>query len=322
MPIVLIVAEQQPDGRLRKATFNAIAAGKQLAEKTGAQLQAVVLAQDAAPLADELKSYGPAVVHAASAPLFEHYLAEVFAPPISQLASSLKADFIGAPSTAMGKDLMPRVAAKLNAAMASDVMKFEGSGGEITFTRPMWAGSVIADVKLTTPVKVFTIRTTEFPLAEKGTAGEVRTFQPQVDAASIRTTFVEFREVKSARPQLTEARVVVSGGRGTKGDFREIEALADELGAAVGASRAVVDAGWVPNDLQVGQTGKVVAPQLYIAAGISGAIQHVAGMKGSKTIVAINNNAEAPIFQIADYGLVGDLFKVLPELRAAIKAAK
>jgi len=201
-------------------------------------------------------------------------------------------------------------------------MKFEGSGGEITFTRPMWAGSVIADVKLTTPVKVFTVRTTEFPLAEKGAAGEVRTFQPQIDAASIRTTFVEFREVKSARPQLTEARVVVSGGRGTKGDFREIEALADELGAAVGASRAVVDAGWVPNDLQVGQTGKVVAPQLYIAAGISGAIQHVAGMKGSKTIVAINNNAEAPIFQIADYGLVGDLFKVLPELRAAIKAAK
>src|SRR5262249_7859593 len=160
------------------------------------------------------------------------------------------------------------------------------------------------------------------PLAEKGAAGEGRAFQPQIDAASIRTTFVEFREGKSAPPQLTQAGVVVSGGRGTKGDFREIEALADELGAAVGASRAGVDAGWVPNDLQVGQTGKVVAPQLYIAAGISGAIQHVAGMKGSKTIVAINNNAEAPIFQIADYGLVGDLFKVLPELRAAIKAAR
>lgn len=322
MAIVLIVAEQQPDGKLRKATLNTLGAGKQLAEKTGSQLQVVVLAKDAAALAEELKDYGPAVIHAASAPIFEHYLAESFAPAIAQLATSIEADFVGAASTAMGKDLMPRVAAKLKAAMASDVMKLQGSGADITFTRPMWAGSVIADVKLSTPVKVFTVRTTEFAPAEKGAAAEVRPFQPQVDPASIRSTFVEFREVKSARPQLTEARVVVSGGRGTKGDFREIEALADELGAAVGASRAVVDAGWVPNDLQVGQTGKVVAPQLYIAAGISGAIQHVAGMKGSKTIVAINNNPEAPIFQIADYGLVGDLFKVLPELRAAIKAAK
>jgi electron transfer flavoprotein alpha subunit len=322
MAIVLIVAEQQPDGKLRKATLNALGAGKQLAAKAGAQLHAVVLAKDAGPLADELKSYGPVVVHAASAPAFEHYLAESFAPAISQLASSLKADFVGSASTTMGKDLMPRVAAQLNAAMATDVMKFDGSGTDIVFTRPMWAGSVIAEVKLGTAVKAFTVRATEFAAAEKSGTGEVRAFQPSLDAASLRTKFVEFREVKSARPQLTEARVVVSGGRGTKGDFREIEALADELGAAVGASRAVVDAGWVPNDLQVGQTGKVVAPQLYIAAGISGAIQHVAGMKGSKTIVAINNNPEAPIFQIADYGLVGDLFKVLPELRATIKASK
>ncbi len=322
MPIVLIVAEQQPDGKLRKATRHALSAGKWLAEKTGGQLQAVILAKDAAPLAEELKRYGPAVVHAASAPEFEHYLAEVFAPSIAELARSVKAEFVGAPSTAMGKDLMPRVAAQLGAAMASDVMRIDGAGSDLVFTRPMWAGNVIADVKLTTPVKAFTVRTTEFAAAESSGNGQVQVFQPTIDSASIRSKFVDFKEVKSARPQLTEARVVVSGGRGTKGDFREIEALADELGAAVGASRAVVDAGWVPNDLQVGQTGKVVAPQLYIAAGISGAIQHVAGMKGSKTIVAINTNAEAPIFQIADYGLVGDLFKVLPELRAAIKAAK
>jgi electron transfer flavoprotein alpha subunit len=195
-----------------------------------------------------------------------------------------------------------------------------GSGDDIVLIRPMWAGSVTAEVKLHTPVKCFTVRATEFPAAVAGVAGEVKTFtaQPQ----TVPTKFVDFKEVKSARPELTEARVVVSGGRGTKGDFKEIEALADELGAAVGASRAVCDAGWVPNDLQVGQTGKVVAPQLYIAAGISGAIQHLAGMKGSKTIVAINKDPEAPIFQVADYGLVADLFKVLPELRAAIAAAK
>jgi electron transfer flavoprotein alpha subunit len=185
----------------------------------------------------------------------------------------------------------------------------------------MWAGNVIAEVKLTTPVKVFSLRATEFPAAATGQgAAEVKAFSPKVEAS--RTKFVDFKEVKSARPELTEARVVVSGGRGTKGDFKEIEALADELGAAVGASRAVCDAGWVPNDLQVGQTGKVVAPQLYIAAGISGAIQHLAGMKGSKTIVAINKDPEAPIFQVADYGLVADLFKVLPELRQAIHGSK
>ena len=205
--------------------------------------------------------------------------------------------------------------------MASDVMGFEGSGTDITYARPMWAGNVIAHVKLTTPVQVFTARATEFSPAEKGGAeAEVRSFTPSVP--EVKTRFLDFKEVKSARPQLTEASVVVSGGRGTKGDFKEIEALADLLGAAVGASRAVCDAGWVPNDLQVGQTGKVVAPKLYIAAGISGAIQHLAGMKGSKTIVAINKDPEAPIFQVADYGLVGDLFKVLPELRDALAKAK
>ncbi|MCI0669025.1 MAG: electron transfer flavoprotein subunit alpha/FixB family protein [Myxococcaceae bacterium] len=319
MPVVLIVAEQQPDGNLRKATLNALTAGKQLAERTGAELHVAVLAKDASGLAAELKGHGAKVVHAASSPVFEHYLAETFAPAVAELAQSLGATFVGGASTAMGKDLLPRVAARLKAAMATDVLGFEGSGADVVYARPMWAGNVVAHVKLTTPVQVFTVRPTEFPAAPTGGAeAEVRPFTPKTEP--VKTRFIDFKEVKSARPQLTEASVVVAGGRGTKGDFKEIEALADVLGAAVGASRAVCDAGWVPNDLQVGQTGKVVAPKLYIAAGISGAIQHLAGMKGSKTIVAINKDPEAPIFQVADYGLVADLFKVLPELRQALQS--
>jgi len=322
MSTVLIVAELQHDGKLRKATLNALTAGAQLAQKAGAELHAVVLGKDPSAVAEELKGHGVKVIHTAANAAFENYLAEVHAPAIAELAKSLSAEYVGAAATQQGRDLMPRVAAKLKAAMASDVMKVDGAAGSIHYTRPMWAGAVLADVKLSTPIQVFTVRTTEFNPAEKGAGtSEVKAFSPTVDA-SAKTKFVDFKEVKSARPELTEARVVVSGGRGTKGDFKEIEALADELNAAVGASRAVCDAGWVPNDLQVGQTGKVVAPQLYVAAGISGAIQHLAGMKGSKTIVAINKDPEAPIFSVADYGLVGDLFKVLPELRAAIHAAK
>lgn len=321
MPIVLIVAEQQPDGHLRKASLNAITAGKQLADKAGAELHIAILGKDPAKVADELKGTGAKAVHVGAAAELEHYLAETYAPALAALATELKADFVGMASTAQGKDLMPRLAARLKAAMATDITGLNGSGADISFSRPMWAGNVFAEVKLTTPVKVFTVRATEFAAAGTGEgAAEVKAFAPKIEAS--KTKFVEFKEVKSARPELTEARVVVSGGRGTKGDFKEIEALADDLNAAVGASRAVCDAGWVPNDLQVGQTGKVVAPALYIAAGISGAIQHLAGMKSSKTIVAINKDAEAPIFQVADYGIVADLFKVLPELRAELQKHK
>jgi electron transfer flavoprotein alpha subunit len=205
--------------------------------------------------------------------------------------------------------------------MATEVLAFAGDGPNVLFRRPMWAGNVVADVEITTAVKAFTIRPTEFAPAAPAAGGEVKPFAAEVPAAP-QTRFVSFEEVKSERPELTEARVVIAGGRGTKGDFKPIEALADLLGAAVGASRAAVDAGWVPNDWQVGQTGKVVAPELYVAAGISGAIQHLAGMKGSKVIVAVNKDPEAPVFQVADYGLVADLFQALPALAEKIKAAK
>lgn len=322
MSNVLILVEAQPDGSLRKATLNALTAGRQLAQKTGGELHAVVLAKDASALANTVREYGAKVVHAGSAAHLASFTADVVAPAVAELATAIKAEYVGAAATQAGRDVMPRIAARLKAPMASEILSVQGgSAADVAFTRPMWAGAVIATVKLAGPVKCFTARTTEFPAAEKGAPGEVKTFSPAAPAKALQKV-VSFKEVKSARPALTEARVVVSGGRGTKGDFKEIDALADELGAAVGASRAVCDAGWQPNDLQVGQTGKVVAPQLYIAAGISGAIQHIAGMKGSKTIVAINKDGDAPIFQIADYGLVGDLFQALPALRAAVKAGK
>ncbi len=317
---VLIVVEGNPDGSLRKATLNTITAGQQLAKAAGGEVHALVLAKDAGALAEAVKPYVK-TVHAASAAHFEHAIAENWAPAIAAAATAAGAEWVGAAATAIGRDVMPRAAAKLKAPMASEIMGVEGAGADTAVLRPMWAGAVIATVKLTGSVKCFTVRTTEFALAEAGAAGEVKAFAAPAPDKQL-TKHVSFKEVKSARPALTEARVVVAGGRGTKGDFGPIDGLADELGAAVGASRAVCDAGWQPNDLQIGQTGKVVAPALYIAAGISGAIQHVAGMKGSKTIVAINKDGDAPIFQIADYGLVADLFKAMPELQAAVKAAK
>ncbi|MFT3913467.1 MAG: electron transfer flavoprotein subunit alpha/FixB family protein [Anaeromyxobacteraceae bacterium] len=320
MSNVLIVAEQFA-GTLRKASLSAVAAGKQLAARTGGKLTVALLGKGIAAAAQELSSYGVTVLAADDAAL-EHPLAEAYAPVIARLAKEQGAAYVGAAATALGKDLLPRVAAKLEAGMAGDVLAFGGDGAAVTFRRPMWAGNVLAEIELATAVKVFTIRPTEFAAAAKEGGGAVTAVPAGVDAGALKTRYAGFKEVKSARPDLGEARVVVAGGRGTKGDFKPVEALADEVGAAVGASRAAVDAGWVPNDWQVGQTGKVVAPELYVAAGISGAIQHLAGMKGSKVIVAVNKDAEAPIFAIADYGLVADLFQALPALTAKVKASK
>jgi len=320
MSNVLIIAEQS-GGHLKKATLHAISAGQAIAVRTGGKVHVALLGKGVGAIATELAGYG-VTVHAADAAALEHYLAEAFAPVVAELAKATGATYVGAAATAFGKDLVPRVAARLGAATATEVLGFGGAGPAVTFHRPMWAGNVLAEVDLATPVKAFTIRPTEFPAAQKAAGGDVQAAASAIDLATLPVRFVEFKEVKSERPELTEARIVVSGGRGTKGDFKELEGLADDLGAAVGATRAAVDAGWVPNDLQVGQTGKVVAPELYIAAGISGAIQHLAGMKGSKVIVAINKDPEAPIFQLADYGLVADLFKAVPELREKIKAGK
>jgi electron transfer flavoprotein alpha subunit len=319
MKNVLVVAEQSR-GRLRKASLAALTAGREVARRAGGDVTALLMGHGARPAAEELAAHGVAV-RLADAPVLEHGLAEAHAPVLAEVAAAVGAAWIVAPATAYGKDLLPRAAVALGAAVATDVLALAGEGDGVLLRRPMWAGNVIAEVELTTPVKAFTVRPTEFPPASKAEGGTVTEVPVAVDPAAVRARFVEFQEVKSERPELTEARVVVAGGRGTKGDFAPLTALADALGAAVGASRAAVDAGWVPNDWQVGQTGKVVAPELYVAAGISGAIQHVAGMKGARVVVAINKDPDAPIFQLADYGLVADLFQAIPELRRKLGGA-
>lgn len=313
MSNVLVVAEVS-GSTPKKGTLTCITFAREAAKRTGGSVEILALGADAAAAGTALAAYAPKV-HTVSAAALAEPMAEPYAHAIAAAAKSVGAKVVCMAATSHGKDVLPRVAAALDAGMASDVIAFaEGDG--LQLKRPVQAGNVIATVEIATDVQVISTRTTEFdaaePLPEAGAAAALN-----VEVPASKTEYVSFDAVSSEHPELTDASVVVSGGRGLKDaeNFKKIiEPLADKLGAAIGASRAVVDAGWVPNDMQVGQTGKVVAPNLYFAIGISGAIQHVAGMKGSKTIVAINKDADAPIFQVADYGLVEDLFKAVPAL--------
>ena len=321
MSKIIVLAEQQ-FGKLANATFNAIGAAQQLVAKTGGSFDIAIAGQGIAGLADSLNSFGAGAVYVLEDAALENYTAQAYAQAFGAAAKAAGATFVVAAATSIGKDCTPRVAARLGAGMASDVVAIDGSAGALTYQRPMWAGNILGRVKINTAIQVLTVRPTEFPAGTAGGASEIKSIASGVDASSIRMKWVKLDSVKSDRPALTDASVVVSGGRGLKDpeNFEKVLApLADHLSAAIGATRAVVDAGWVPNDWQVGQTGKVVAPNLYIAMGISGAIQHLAGMKGSKTIVAINKDPEAPIFQVADYGLVADLFNAVPELTEKLK---
>ncbi len=318
---VLVFAEHQHH-KFPKSTQVAVAAGKAAAGKSGGECYAAILGKGIDDLANELAVYGVKKVFAVDDPALEHYLADAHAAAIVQLVKDKGVDMVIATATAAGKDLLPRVAALLGAGMASEVTAFNDDG---TFERPMYAGNAIATVAIEGTHKVVSVRATAFDPATKEGKAEIEKCTVALDAAAKTTKFVGFSETKSDRPVLTEARVVVSGGRALKSgeNFKTVlEPLVDVLGAAMGASRAAVDAGFVPNDLQIGQTGKVVAPELYIAVGISGAIQHLAGMKDSKIIVAINKDEEAPIFQVADYGLVADLFKAVPELKDEVEKLK
>jgi len=302
----LIIAEHD-NGRLKPSTLNAVTA----AHKIGGPVHVLVAGSGCGPVAQAAaKVPGIEQVRVADAAQYAHPLAENLAALIVGMAKDYS--HILAPATTFGKNVLPRVAALLDVAQISDIVAVEAPD---TFVRPIYAGNAMATVQSADPIKVITVRTTGFDAAPlEGGSASVQPVDAGADAGNAR--FVSQELTKSERPELTAARIIVSGGRGMGSgeNFKILEALADKLGAAVGASRAAVDSGFVPNDYQVGQTGKVVAPELYIAVGISGAIQHLAGMKDSKVIVAINKDAEAPIFQIADYGLVADLFQAVPEL--------
>jgi electron transfer flavoprotein alpha subunit len=313
---ILLLAEHD-NAALKAATLNVVSA----AAAIGGDIHILVAGQNCRPAAEEAaKIPGIAKVLVADDAAYGHGLAENVAPLIVKLVRDGGYSHVLAPSTTSGKNIAPRVAALLDVMQISDISAVVSPD---TFVRSIYAGNALATVQSKDPVKIITVRGTGFPAApaEGGSAA----IEAAAGAGSAGLSeFVGSELSKSERPELTSARIVISGGRGMQsGDnFHLLEKIADKLGAAVGASRAAVDAGFVPNDYQVGQTGKIVAPDLYIAVGISGAIQHLAGMKDSKVIVAINKDEEAPIFQVADYGLVGDLFKLIPELDAELAKGK
>ena len=310
----LLLAEH--DNKTLAAT---VAKAMTAARALGEEVHVLVAGSDCRAVTDSAaKLDGAAKVLHADAPQFAHQLAEEMAALIVGLMGSYNA--LVAPSTASGKNILPRVAAALDVMQISDVIKVVAPN---TFERPIYAGNAIQTVESADPKKVITVRTTAFPAVAAGGSAPVESLSAPAEAGL--ASFERAEIQKSDRPELTAAKIIISGGRGLQSgeNFKTyIEPVADKLGAAVGASRAAVDAGYMPNDYQVGQTGKVVAPELYIAVGISGAIQHLAGMKDSKVIVAINKDGEAPIFQVADYGLVADLFQVLPELSRELDKAK
>ena len=307
---ILVIAEHD-NNELKSSTLNTITA----AHKLSLDIDVLVAGSEVA----EVSKQAAAIENIKSVicvddPIYKNFLAEDFGNLVASMGDQY--NYILAPATTFGKNFLPRVAAKLDVQQISDIISIES---EDTFKRPIYAGSCIATVKSSDPIKVISVRTTAFDAANV-TDAEVSIESKDSQNSMGNATFVKDELAESDRPELTAAEIIVSGGRalGSSENFQIIESLADKLGAAVGASRAAVDAGYVPNDYQVGQTGKIVAPSLYIAVGISGAIQHLAGMKDSKVIVAINKDEDAPIFQVADYGLVGDLFEAIPELTDSI----
>ena len=315
---IMIVAEQR-DGALRKISFEIASTARKLADQSGDEVSAILLGSGIEGLAAELAKYGVDKVFVGDNPALEPYVTEAHAQVAAKIIKDNDPAVVLFGASVQGKDLSARVAAKLAAGLATDCTDVKIDGGKLVCTRPMYAGKCFGEVVFNVAPAMASLRPNVFPAVENAKAGAVTKVDVAIDAP--KSKVLEVQKDTSGKVDLTEANIIVSGGRGMKGpeNYAILEELADVLGGTVGASRAAVDAGWRPQKDQVGQTGKVVSPNLYIACGISGAIQHLAGMSSSKYIVAINKDAEAPIFAKADYGVVDDLFKVVPELTAACR---
>jgi electron transfer flavoprotein alpha subunit len=320
MAAIVVFAEHR-DGKVRRASLEAVSEARRLADGLGASVEAVVVGAGGAGLLDELGAYGAERVHVFDDPALASYATEVWSRALGQVIEATKPAAVLIPFTAMGKDFAPRVAARTGAGLASDCVSLAVKEGRLEARRPTYAGRIYATVRWEGEPQMATLRPNVFALGPRDDSRKATAVPRTVDPAS-RAKVTAVHATAAGKVELGEAQIIVSGGRGLRGPehFHLVEALADAFGAAVGASRAVVDAGWVDHQLQVGQTGKTVSPALYIACGISGAIQHLAGMSSSKVIVAINKDPDAPIFKVANYGLLGDVFEIVPKLKEAAKA--
>ena len=313
----VIAITEQRDGKLRKVSFEVISEGRRIADGLSAQLTAVVIGSGCDALAAEIKKFGPDKIVVLDDPALADYRTDAYTPALAEVVKSLDPAVVIIGASVQGKDLAARLAARLNAGLVMDCTAISLQNGVITYTRPMFGGKIMADVQVQGSPQIVAVRPNVMSIAESPKESVVE--KPTPHLGEVKTAVAEKMMDTSNKIELTEADIIVSGGRGTGGKFEPIEELAAALGGAVGASRSAVDEGWRAHSDQVGQTGKVVSPTLYIACGISGAIQHLAGMSSSKVIVAINKDAEAPIFSKADFGVVGDVFKILPAVTDAVK---
>ena len=320
MPQGVFAITEQRDGVFRKISFEAVSEGRRIADGLGADLCAVVVGSGIEGIAGELQKYGADKILVADDPGLADYTTSAYTNVIADLIQSTDPAVVVIGASAQGKDLSARLAARLDAGLAMDCTGVKIDGGKLTCTRPMFGGKIFADVEFDSAIQIVAIRPNVMDIVESAKDGAIE--KPAVQLGEVKTAVVEKSMDTGDKIELTEADVVVSGGRGTAGNFGAIEELAAAFGGAVGASRSAVDEGWRPHSDQVGQTGKVVSPVLYVACGISGAIQHLAGMSTSKYIVAINKDAEAPIFSKADLGIVGDIFEVLPVVAEEVKKVK